>query len=163
ERVWDAQPADPIEGDDLLLVVGRRAAVVTAAHDLGPEADTPNVFAMPLVRREVGVGASQAVGRTVRELRQLAPLDIQRGVFISRVRRLGHDIPVLPETKIERGDLVELYGAERAVRHAAPELGRLIEPTDKTDFIMVGVGVLAGILIGLLGVTIADVRISLGS
>jgi putative transport protein len=163
ERAWDAQPTDQIESDDLLLVVGRREAVIAATQDLGAEADTPSVFAMPLVRRDVAVGVSQAVGRTVRELREFAPLDIQRGIFISRIRRLGHDVPVLPETKIERGDVVELYGAERAVRHAAPELGRLLEPSDKTDFIMVGVGVLVGILIGMLGVTIAGVRISLGS
>ena len=163
EQVRDARPEDRLEADDVLLLVGRRAGVLEAAGRLGPETSVPDIFNMPLVRRDVVATSKAVAGRTIGELRALAPLDVQRGVFISRVRRMGHDIPALAGTQIQDGDLVELYGAERAVARAAAQLGRPVQAADKTDFIMLGVGILIGILIGLLGVTIAGIRISLGT
>lgn len=161
--VHDAKIDDRLEASDTLMLVGRRGAVLAASAKLGAEQQISDAFNMPLVRRDVVIASAAVTGRPIRQLRELAPLDIQRGIYISRVRRMGHDIPVLPETQIQNGDVVELYGVERAVNRAATELGRLVEGGDRTNFVMIGVGILVGILIGLLGVTIAGIRISLGT
>lgn len=161
--VRDAHGEDRLRAGDVVMLVGRRAGVLEAAAKLGSEQRVPDALNMPLVSRDVVVASGQVTGRPIRQLRELAPLDIQRGIYISRVRRMGHDIPVLPDTQIQNGDVVTLYGAERSVVRAARELGRMVEVGDRTNFVMIGVGILVGILIGLLGVTIAGIRISLGT
>ena len=159
----DAKSDDAIVASDILLLVGHRDGVLKAAADLGPEVAMAEVFNMPVVRRDFVVGRTEIVGRSIGELRGLAPLETHRGVFISGVRRLGHAVPALPGTRLQRGDVVELFGAERAVARAGDELGRQIPPADKTDFVMLGIGVLVGILIGLLGTTVGGIRLSLGT
>jgi len=147
--------------DDVLLLVGRRAAVIDASADLGPEVVRTGLD-LPLVRRAYVLKAPKVSGQTVADLRRLAPLDTRRGVFITGVERLGHAVPVLPDTRLQGGDVITLFGADRAVARAGQALGRLTPPADKTDFIMLGLGILAGILIGVLGADLGGVHVTLG-
>ena len=162
EASLEPGPGEIIRPDDILLLVGRRAAVVEAVASLGAEAARVGLD-MPLVRRSYVLKQSQAAGRTVGDLRRLAPLETKRGVFILEIQRLGHPVPVLPDTVLQSGDLIELYGAERAVSRAGLALGQPTPSADKTDFIMLGLGVLAGILIGALGVTLGGIHVTLGA
>ncbi|WP_245417657.1 TrkA C-terminal domain-containing protein [Aminobacter sp. AP02] len=93
----------------------------------------------------------------------MAGPDLQRGVFISRVRRMGQSIPSLSGTVLQQGDIVTLYGPEEALARAAGELGNLLPPGDKTDFIFLGLGVVLGLLIGHAYLTIGAVELTLGS
>ncbi|MNQ38539.1 Aspartate/alanine antiporter [compost metagenome] len=162
DQVREAASEDVLQSSDVLLIVGRRDGVLRAADQLGPEATAINLD-MPLARRAYVMNRGELVGRSVADLRALAPLEMHRGVYIAGIQRLGHAIPVLPGTTLERGDVIELYGAERAVARAGEELGRAIPAGDKTDFVMLGLGVLAGILIGSLGATVAGIHVTLGA
>ncbi len=163
EATIDPGPSERIQPGDVLLLVGHRAAVVQAAEGLGPEAASTNAIDLPLVHRAYVLKHKDVVGRTVADLRRLSPLDTRRGVYIRSIVRLEHAVPVLPETVLQSGDLVELYGPENAVSAAGQMLGQPAPPADKTDFVMLGLGVLAGILIGALGVTLGGVHVTLGT
>ncbi|MGH7025811.1 aspartate-alanine antiporter [Brevundimonas sp.] len=162
EATIEPGPSEQIQSGDILLLVGRRAAVVEAASTLGPEVVRIGLD-MPLVRRSYVLKQAQAAGRTVADLRRLAPLETRRGVFILGIQRLGHAVPVLPDATLQSGDVLELYGAERAVARAGQALGQATPPADKTDFIMLGLGVLAGILIGALGANLGGIHVTLGA
>jgi len=151
-----------VRQSDILLLVGRRAAVVSAAVDFGPETVRVGLD-LPLVRRTYVLKEPKVTGQSVADLRRLAPLDTRRGVFIVGIQRLGQAVPVLPETRLQGGDVIELFGAERAVTRAGLALGRLTPPADKTDFIMLGLGILAGILIGALGANLGGIHVTLGA
>ncbi len=163
EATIDPGPSELIQPGDVLLLVGHRAAVVQAAEGLGPEAASTNATDLPLVHRAYVLKHKDVVGRTVADLRKLSPLGTRRGVYIRSIVRLEHAVPVLPETVLQSGDLVELYGPENAVSAAGQMLGQPAPPADKTDFVMLGLGVLAGILIGALGVTLGGVHVTLGT
>ena len=163
EATIDPGPSELIQPGDVLLLVGHRAAVVQAAEGLGPEAASTNAIDLPLVHRAYVLKHKDVVGRTVADLRKLSPLGTRRGVYIRSIVRLEHAVPVLPETVLQSGDLVELYGPENAVSAAGQMLGQPAPPADKTDFVMLGLGVLAGILIGALGVTLGGVHVTLGT
>ncbi len=162
-RYRDATPDDMIQAGDVLLLVGRREAIVGLSDAVGPETDAGDALNTVLERRPVVLGRSKAVGHTVADLRELTTPDLHRGVFVSRIERMGQAAPVLPGTVLRRGDVVHLLGPRRAVDAAARRLGRTLPPVNHTSFIMVGLGVLAGILIGQLAWTVGGVRLTLGS
>jgi AspT/YidE/YbjL antiporter-like protein len=84
-------------------------------------------------------------------------------VFIQRIRRLGRAVPTLPGTILQHGDVLTLYGPERAVTRAATELGHVLPPTDKTDFIYLGLGIAAGLWLGSLNLRLGSLELTLGS
>lgn len=161
DAVIDPAPSETIRPDDHLMLIGRRAAVLTAAMAVGPEV-ARIALDMPVVQRRYILKQPQVLGRTVADLRRLAPLETKRGVFIVDIHRLGHAIPVLPGTVLQNGDVVTLYGAQRSVTRAGEALGRLTPPADKTDFIMLGLGVFAGVLLGALGASVGGIHMTLG-
>jgi hypothetical protein len=80
---------------------------------------------MPVVRGDFAVGRTEVIGRSIGELRGLAPLETHRGVCISGVRRLGHAAPALPgfACHCARGRVLALGAAVWLVRLAARRLG----------------------------------------
>lgn len=52
------------------------------------------------------------------------------GVSIRRIKRAGIDIPVLPQTIVDAGDIVELVGTKHEVDEAAQKWGTpTVQPT----------------------------------
>ncbi|MGF6539938.1 aspartate-alanine antiporter [Paraburkholderia youngii] len=148
---------------DLVLVAGRRAAVVAASAGLGEEvlgADFGQVFAQ---RLNVVLTRPDVDGMTVAQLRAQAKPENARGVYIAAITRLESTIPALPGTDLHRGDVLTLVGAKADVERRAKRLGYVLPPTEKTDFVYLGLGVLVGMAIGRLGGTIGGVTLALGT
>ena len=85
------------------------------------------------------------------------------GIRIKEIKRSGTPIPIYPGTKIYKGDTMELVGLEREIKEAAPSLGYIDRPTNKTDLIFVGLGVLIGGIVGALTIHAGGVPISLST
>ncbi|MEJ5018769.1 aspartate-alanine antiporter [Ochrobactrum vermis] len=149
--------------DDVVFVRGRRNAVIAAYDQLGEEVPVPQGTGFDLTIREVVLTRKEAFGRQIRQLRHMADPELQRGIFISSVRRMGQNIPALSGTILQQGDVVSLYGQERAAERAATELGNLLPPSDKTDFMFLGIGIVVGLLIGHFSVEVGTLELTLGS
>lgn len=162
-ELLETTPQFSLEPGDVVFVRGRRNAVIAVADRLGDEVPVPQGTGFALATREVILVRKSTFGRQVRDLRQMAAPDIQRGVFISRIRRIGQNIPALSGTVLQQGDILTLYGPEKAVARAAQELGNPVPPGDKTDFIFLGLGVVVGLLIGHLSLKIGVLELTLGS
>lgn len=159
----DLQP-DPelrVQADDEMLLVGHRAAMVGLASELGPDLHRPD-FDLPLISQAYILGKEGATGRTLQDVRQLAPLSLRRGVYIRSVSRLGHQVPLLPALVFQHGDIVELSGPDAAVKRAGEALGHPLQGSDKTDFVMLGAGIFLGLLLGIGGITLGGVHLTLG-
>lgn len=163
QQALDAAPDTVIEADDIVLVLGRRSAVVAAQDRLGEEVPPPAGTNVPITTRDIVLGRKEAFGLSIRELRKVAGRSMQRGIFISNIRRMDHAIPVLPGTRLEQGDILTLYGTEAAIDRAAGELGATLPRTDKTDFIMLGLGVVVGLVIGNLSLKLGTLNLTLGT
>jgi len=157
-------PADfLLEADDIVFVRGRRNAVIAVRDRLGDEVPVPQGTSFALTTRDVVLVRKEAFGRQIRQLRQMATPELQRGIFISSVRRMGQHIPALSGTILQQGDIVTLYGPEQAVARAAGELGKVLPPGERTDFVFLGLGIVVGLLIGQLNFRVGALELTLGS
>ncbi|WGD53316.1 aspartate-alanine antiporter [Bradyrhizobium sp. CB1650] len=162
-ELLETAPEFPLERGDIVFVRGRRNAVIAVTDRLGKEVPVPQGTGFALATRDVVLVRRSVFGRQVRELRQMAAPDLQRGIFIPRIRRMGQNIPALSGTVLQEGDIVTLYGPEKAVARAAQELGNPLSPGDKADFIFLGLGVVVGLLIGHFSLKVGALELTLGS
>jgi putative transport protein len=133
-------------------------ALMARGTQIGPEVDDKALLDFPAEVLDVVITNKAFVGKTLREL---AALEFTRGVFLRKLVRLGQAMPFTFETRIDRGDVLNLIGARNDVERAAKELGYADRPTVMTDMIFVGGGIFLGGLVGLLTVTIAGLPITL--
>ena len=85
------------------------------------------------------------------------------GVSVRHIKRSGIEIPVFAGTKIDAGDVLELVGLKKEVEVAAKEIGYIDRPTNATDMVFVGFGILIGGLFGALAIHLGGIPISLST
>src|SRR5438132_755147 len=109
-----------------------------------------------------GGGKKELDGKTLAEL---ATRPAARGVFLRKITRgaTATDIPVLPGTEINRGDLLTLVGRTSDTSAATKMLGVADRPTDVTDMAFVGLFIVIGALIGSLVFKVAGVPLTLST
>jgi putative transport protein len=152
-----------LEKDDVVLVVGRREAVVGLWNVIGDElADTDGVSIVMQTRQ--GVFTRKGLNHTtIAEVRKNVDRDLRRGVFLEAVARAGQPVPILPETKLEHGDVLTFYGSPKDTKRAVDAAGYELPYSIKTDFIYMGVGIVLGLLIGLIVLNVGGIPLTLGS
>ena len=94
-------------------------------------------------------------------LADLARLEAARGVFLRSLTRAGQEMPLAPNTRIDRGDVLRLIGIRSEVERVVKELGYADRPTTETDMVFVGTGIVLGGFVGLLAITIAGIPLTL--
>ncbi|CAN7324324.1 aspartate-alanine antiporter [Rhizobium sp. LjRoot98] len=161
--ILETTPDFLLEPDDIVFVRGRRNAVIAVRDRLGDEVPVPQGTNFTLATRDVVLVRKEVFGRQIRQLRQMASAELQRGIFISHVRRMGQNIPALSGTILQHGDIVTLYGPELAIERAAHELGKPVPPGERTDFIFLGLGLAIGLVIGHFHFKIGALELGLGA
>jgi putative transport protein len=126
------------------------------------EADDPELLSVPVEGIDVYVTSKEVDGKTLAEL---AVLPAARGVFLRKITRgaVATSIPILPNTKIFRGDIVTLVGRTQDTSAAIKLLGVPDRATDIADVAFIGAGVAVGALIGALVWKVAGVPITLST
>jgi putative transport protein len=157
------EPQLTLAAGDLILVAGRREAIVAAAASLGEEVADAGFGQLIAEKLDVVLTRSEAHGLTVAQVRERAKPEEGRGVYIAAVTRLETTVPALPGTELNRGDVLTLVGAKADVERGARRLGYVLPATQKTDFVYLGLGVLVGMAIGHVGGRIGGVSIALGT
>ncbi len=155
-------PTFVLERGDIVLIVGRRSGVVGLEAVVGPELQTSDGMEMVLATRDVVVANAEFAGHTVSDIIE-ATRDLRHGVFVLSVNRGGTPLPLEAKTRIEAGDIVTVYGLQEDLQRIAKRVGPVLVPSDKTDFVFHGLGIVVGLLIGLLVVRIGSIPLTLGS
>lgn len=158
-----AEPSLKLQAGDIILLVGRRSGVVGLSQQLGPELESSEGMDVVVVTRDVAITAAEFVKRTVAEIRASTAADLRHGVYVVAVKRAGNALPLEGGTVIEPGDVATLYGTAEDVQRVARQVGSVIIPSDKTDFVFHGFGLVVGLLIGLVVVRFGDIPLTLGS
>src|SRR5262249_47448834 len=102
----------------LVNILGERAKMAAAAGSRGTslggmepplEIDDPELFNVPVEGVDVYVTTKDVDGKTLAEL---AAMPSARGVFLRKITRgaVATSIPILPTTKIFRGDILTIVG-----------------------------------------------------
>jgi len=160
EIFW-ALPTTVLEAEDTVAVLGRTAALVNLSSS-SIEASDPELLEIPMASYGLYVTSPKVAGRTLQDI--VEDIDEARGVLLRSITRSGQSIPIGPGTIVEKGDTLQVTGSEAAVVRFAPLVGRLINPTDESDFVVLGIAVFLGVLFGAtLIIPVGHLRIALGT
>ncbi|MBF0890411.1 aspartate-alanine antiporter [Gluconobacter sp. LMG 1744] len=98
-------------------------------------------------------------------LGNLAESNSSHGIYINNIHRgsMNVEIPLLSETAIFRGDIINITGSRRNVDKLISEFGYADRPTDVTSMVMVGGGIFIGGLIGSVVLPIAGIPITVSA
>jgi putative transport protein len=162
-KAVEPRPDVMLQADDIVLVVGRREVMVAAASNLGEEvADTDGISVV--MQNRQGVFTRKGMNHmTIAAVRTTVDRDLRHGVFVQAITRADQPLPILPETKLEHGDVITFYGSPQDTKRAVDAAGYELPVTNKTDFIYMGVGIVLGLLVGLIVVDVGGVPLTLGS
>lgn len=161
DELFPGDPATVLRAGDVVAVSGRFEALVDVVGERAHEVDDHALLDIPVASHQVWVSRKRWVGHTLGEATSAASM---RGVYLRRILRQGNVIPIGTETRIERGDLLLLVGAESSVAIAAGELGEIVHPTDTTDFAVVGLAITVGAIAGAAAsISVGSVHVSIGT
>ena len=148
-RIMDATADTVIEAGDILAVAGRREVLVALAGKGAEEIDDKALLAVPVEGVDVLVTNKQLDGKTLAELAQEP---VARGVFLRRIVRgaTATEIPILPNTKVHRGDILTIVGRTQDTTAAAKHIGVVDRPSDIADVAFIGAAIAIGALVGCL-------------
>ena len=162
DAILSATPDLVIEAGDVVAVSGRRKALVEklgARH--ADEVDDADLLDVPVRVVDVLLSEKAIDGATVGTL---AKQPLARGLYLRKLKRGTQELPVARGVKLARGDVLTLVGPEDVVDAAAPKLGPVIAPTTSTDFVVLGLAIFFGGLLGVLAsVTIGGATIAIGT
>ena len=151
-----------LQRGDLVSVQGYRPAIVKVAGQIGKE-----VAAEELVNDLLGDGAEVIVHPSFAGLSlhdAVAKLGaVGHGLFLRRIRRQSHDIPVTAQTILLPGDTLSLAGPADRLAAALPQIGTVANNNNRSDVAFLAAGLLVGVLIGLLTLTVAGLPITLSA
>ena len=157
-EIIEPRPSTVIRWDDIIAVATRHEVLVKHGAKLGPEVDDHALLDIPIETLDVVVTSRTLTGRPLAEIGRL---DIARGVFLKKLVRAGEEMPIIPEMRLDRGDVLTLIGTKTDVERAADMLGYPDWPTHTTDMIFVGTGIVLGGFVGLLSLTIGGLPLTL--
>lgn len=157
-KIIEPKPDTIIQDGDVVAVLARSELLMSRGIEIGAEVTDTELLDFPVEFLDVVITNKSLVGKSIAEL---AAMDFARGVFLKKLTRAGEPMPFAPETRVERGDLVTLFGAESDVERAAKNLGYADRKTVMTDMIFVGLGIFLGGLVGLLTVVVAGLPLTL--
>jgi len=157
----EVSPNTTIAANDVVAVSGRREALVALIGPDREEVEDATLLDMPVAMLDVLVSAPGASGRRLGDLAGLAE---SRNVYPRSLKRGGQEIPICAQTELQRGDILRLIGHERAVETAAGLIGQIVRPPETTDFVVLGLAIFLGGLVGtVISIPIGGLTISLGT
>jgi len=164
--VRDGQVIEPAENptlqkDDIIAVrADVHNLILKGSEVVGPEVDEPTARNVQLEASDIRVGARGISGKTLETLAR----EIGFGLQLKGIFRQGVQIPALPKTVVQFGDVVRIVGPDWCVQKAAKVLGgRALLDTSVTEVMYMAIAMVIGYLVGLLSFKVAGIPFALGT
>jgi len=152
-----------IQVGDSVAITGTTKSLKSAADFFGREITAPDGLRLVQENREIILTNRALSGRQIGEIHDKVNIDTRHGVFLTAVKRMGLDLPLLNKLELKRGDELHFTGSPADLNRVQPKIGYKITAAEATDFIFFGIGMLIGMLIGMVQFKIWGVPISIGS
>jgi putative transport protein len=161
-KIIEATADVVIQAGDTVAVAGRREVLVKLIGSAAEEVDDRELLAVPIEGVDVYVTSKEVDGRPLVEL---AKAPAARGVFLRKITRgaTATDIPILPDTQVQRGDILTLVGRSQDVAAATKMLGVLDRVTDIADVAFIGAAITIGTLVGAVVYKVGSVPLTLST
>jgi putative transport protein len=161
EALLESTPGLVLQVGDVIAVSGRRDTLVALLGAGAQEVEDRALLDIPVTIVDVLLTSREVAGRSLTEIDKQ---DWTRGVYLRGVRRGDAELPIAPGLVLERGDILRLSGAESILASVTGRIGTVIAPVTATDFIVLGVAIFLGGLLGVLATfNVGGLQISLSS
>ncbi len=160
--IEDATADTILLAGDIVAVAGPRDVLVEVLGQAAREVEDAELLNVPVVGVDAYVTNKAVDGKTLAEL---ASLPGARGVFLRRIVRgaVATVIPILPNTQVQRGDILTIVGREQDTAAAVKLLGVADRSTDAADVAFIGGAITLGALIGALVLRVGGVPLTLST
>jgi putative transport protein len=150
-----------LKAGDVVAIAGRREVLVNVLGQ-GVEVDDQDLLNVPVEAVDVVLTSKAIDGIT---LAQAAETPAARGVFLNSIKRgsAAVNIPVLPQTRLNRGDILRVAGTKASIDRFVAAAGFADRPVTVTNMTLVGLAILVGGLIGAYVLPIGGVPITLST
>jgi putative transport protein len=161
-KIEDATADTVLQEGDVVAVAGAREVLLRVVGQGGTEVEDPELLSVPIEGVDVYVTNKAVDGKTLTEIAQIPAA---RGVFLRKITRgaTATTIPILPNTQLNRGDLLTLVGRTQDTTAAAKLLGVADRPTDVADVAFIGGAITLGAFVGALVLKIHGVPLTLST
>ncbi|WP_249201737.1 aspartate-alanine antiporter [Acetobacter thailandicus] len=150
-----------LQQGDIVAVSGSHEALVYWSNHAEEVADR-ELIDIPVETVNVIITSKQINSS---KLIDLARAPYAHGIYINSIRRgsMSVEIPALPQTVINRGDIISVTGTRRNVDTLINAVGYADRPTNVTSMVMVGAGIFVGGLLGSIVLPVAGIPITLSA
>lgn len=161
DEVIDASRNPTLALNDVIGIRGEYQVLIADGEaDIGNEVDEPRARNVDIEVADIHVGKSEHAGKTIAQLHA----EVGFGVYFKAIFRQGHQQPLLPQTKVEVGDVVRIAGSQWCVDQTASKLNSVpIVESTVTETFYLALSLLIGYVFGHLSITVAGIPFALGT
>jgi putative transport protein len=160
DKIIDADARTVLQAGDVVAMSGRREFLVGDVGSLLPEVQDHQLLDLQAEVVDVLVTDKSISGKTLQELSEMP---FARGVYLGKITRSMVELPILPGTEVQRGDILTIGGSKRHVEDAIKQIGYPDRPVETTDIAFLGLGIVLGGLVGALSYKWGSIPISLST
>jgi putative transport protein len=161
DRILEASPEMALAAGDVVALSGPRQVIVDAIGPRADEIEDKELLDVPVTAADVLLMNPKLAGMTIADASRL---DGMRGLYLRSITRGGQDIPIAAGVGLQRGDMLRIVGTEPVVEGAVARIGVQVAPSTSIDFIVIGLGIFLGGLVGVLATfSVGSVQISLST
>ena len=161
ERIFEATSDMTLRAGDVIAISGPREVMVELVGPRVDEVEDRELLDLPVLAADVLLISPKVGDRT---LADLSAEEWTRGLYLRSVSRGGQEVPIAGNLALQRGDLLRLVGPEPVVQKAAATIGAIVAPNPTIDFIVLGLAIFLGGVVGvLLTFSVGGIKISLST
>jgi putative transport protein len=159
--ILEADPSMTLEAGDVIAVSGPRQIVVERIGTRAEEVEDKELLDVPVTIADVLLIDPKLAGTT---LGDASTEDWTRGLYLRQLSRGGQEIPIAPGIVLQRGDMLRIVGPEPVVQKAAARIGAIVGPSTGIDFVVLGLAIFLGGVVGVLVVIpVGNVKVALST
>ena len=161
ERILKAEPGTTLEAGDVIALSGPRQIIVEWVGARADEVEDNELLDIPIMSADVLLQDRKLAGTS---LADASKQDWTRGLYLRSVSRGDQVIPIAAGVVLQRGDMLRIVGPEPIVEKAAANIGTIVAPVTSIDFVVMGLAIFLGGVVGvLLTFSVGGVKISLST
>jgi putative transport protein len=149
-----ATPETVLHSGDIVLAVGTKKKLHALKLMIGKPANV-DLSSAPstLEARMLTVTNKNVVGRALRDL----ALPARYNVRVTRLRRAGVELPVIPSMRLQYGDSMLAVGDQEQLQRVAGIVGNSKRALDHPEMLPVFIGIVLGVIVGSIPFTVPGV------
>ncbi|EMK3377429.1 aspartate-alanine antiporter [Vibrio vulnificus] len=163
-KVLEADKYTALKEGDVIVVTGRRHAVHQLQAGLaGNEVVLPEGYEIIEENRQLIADNRKLIGKSLQEIKEASNQGSMRGIYVTDYIREGRSIEMTPDLVVKKNDVIQLTGTAKDINRVEKNIGQRMGSSTMTDFVVLGMGMVLGLLIGLISFKIAGIPVTIGS